>query len=414
MTSDTTDTRAALRELVQALRNRHYVRMPDEVQQAYDGALAVLAASPPADPRNQCDGCQAGQQVRGSFLHYGADGRPTMSCQAERYASPTADPAPTAPEVAAIRWLEDETCDLRCVEWPTPMGDDADVGWNVVQHHMAKPPERVIGIGRTPLEAVADAQRAPDDPERWAQIAASPPADPPAPPQAADSATNLLDYLNNRLYALDPGAAAPAAEQAVPVAPTEAIDKLLSEAMERAVSNGANSVSMPDELVEIAAWLAAAHPTAPAAVPQGWPKARDVRRVGDMGEASLRVLFDSDNDVLVEVWEPGRRSCCIEFCNGGGGGASPKTRMALIALMRAIEDDGEDRRFAAVPAPTSAPATVPQGDLDEARSTLSEVLEFLRDYEDVVDGPDGEPQANGAMALCQEIRETMDRIRKRK
>lgn len=37
--------------------------------------------------------------------------------------------------------------------------------------------------------------------------------------------------------------------------PTEAIKKLLNEAMTQAVCNGADSRSMPGYLVEIAAWL---------------------------------------------------------------------------------------------------------------------------------------------------------------
>jgi hypothetical protein len=37
--------------------------------------------------------------------------------------------------------------------------------------------------------------------------------------------------------------------------PTEAIGKLLAQMMDVAVANGANSVSMPDEYVEVAAWL---------------------------------------------------------------------------------------------------------------------------------------------------------------
>lgn len=71
-----------------------------------------------------------------------------------------------------------------------------------------------------------------------------------------------------------------------------------------------------------------------------WPVARDVGRIGDMSpSASLRVGLDSDNDVYVSVWdESGGGS--IEFCcPGAGGGRSPKTRMALIALMRAMEAD---------------------------------------------------------------------------
>lgn len=50
------------------------------------------------------------------------------------------------------------------------------------------------------------------------------------------------------LYAL-PGA------QPAPIVPREAIEKMLTQLMDIAVSNGANSVSMPDECVEVAAWL---------------------------------------------------------------------------------------------------------------------------------------------------------------
>jgi hypothetical protein len=63
-------------------------------------------------------------------------------------------------------------------------------------------------------------------------------------------------------------------------------------------------------------------------------------RIEDMGAGHLRVLFDSDNDVIVEVCD-GKRSVSVEFCNpgGGGGGRSRETRLALIALMCAMERD---------------------------------------------------------------------------
>lgn len=41
--------------------------------------------------------------------------------------------------------------------------------------------------------------------------------------------------------------------------PKEAIAKILAEVMDIAVSNGANSLSMPDEYVEVAAWLCGIH-----------------------------------------------------------------------------------------------------------------------------------------------------------
>ena len=67
---------------------------------------------------------------------------------------------------------------------------------------------------------------------------------------------------------------------------------------------------------------------------------RDVTRQGDRSEAGLRVLLDSDDDVIVELYEPGKRAISVEFCNGfNGGGRSPRTRGALIDLLRAIEED---------------------------------------------------------------------------
>lgn len=55
--------------------------------------------------------------------------------------------------------------------------------------------------------------------------------------------------------------------------PREAIQKMLTQLMDIAVSNGANSVSMPDEYVEVAAWLCGI-PAQPApSVPDGWKEA---------------------------------------------------------------------------------------------------------------------------------------------
>ena len=61
------------------------------------------------------------------------------------------------------------------------------------------------------------------------------------------------------LYAL-PGAQAQPASSI----PVEAIGKMLADVMAVAVSNGANSVSMPDEYVEIAVWLQGECPAQPA------------------------------------------------------------------------------------------------------------------------------------------------------
>lgn len=52
--------------------------------------------------------------------------------------------------------IEKECWSLKCESYPTG-GGDADVGWEVISHHMAKPHERVEGMGKTPLAAIEDA-----------------------------------------------------------------------------------------------------------------------------------------------------------------------------------------------------------------------------------------------------------------
>ena len=55
-----------------------------------------------------------------------------------------------------------------------------------------------------------------------------------------------------------------------PSIPLEAIEKMLADVMAVAVSNGANSVSMPDEYVEVAVWSQGECPKQPApSVPEG-------------------------------------------------------------------------------------------------------------------------------------------------
>jgi len=69
-------------------------------------------------------------------------------------------------------------------------------------------------------------------------------------------------------------------------------------------------------------------------------KKTDVGLYGDMSpHEHLRVTLDGDSDVIVSVWDD-CSGASIEFCTAGlGGGKSPRTRYALIALMCAIEDD---------------------------------------------------------------------------
>lgn len=80
-----------------------------------------------------------------------------------------------------------------------------------------------------------------------------------------------------------------------------------------------------------------------------WPKERTVGRCGEMaprGDMNLAVHLQDDGDVIVECWEVrhghGERAS-VEFCTvGPGGGRSPRTRAALIALMVAIEADNAE------------------------------------------------------------------------
>lgn len=94
-----------------------------------------------------------------------------------------------------------------------------------------------------------------------------------------------------------------------------------------------------------------AAPTAPAGPPkvETWPKERMVGRMGDMGppgHTHMTVMLDGDSDALVSIWQQEQENdgklANIEFCTGFGGGGSPRTRAALIALMVAIEADNAE------------------------------------------------------------------------
>ena len=52
--------------------------------------------------------------------------------------------------------IEENAWDLRCTDIPTG-GDDYDIGWIIVEHHIVEPRERIIGRGKTPIEAITEA-----------------------------------------------------------------------------------------------------------------------------------------------------------------------------------------------------------------------------------------------------------------
>jgi hypothetical protein len=73
-----------------------------------------------------------------------------------------------------------------------------------------------------------------------------------------------------------------------------------------------------------------------------WPKEKSVKRRDDMSSSdTLQVGIDESGDLQVCLWTSNGYSS-VEFCSGsGGGGKSPNTRLALIALMVAMEADND-------------------------------------------------------------------------
>lgn len=51
-------------------------------------------------------------------------------------------------DAARLDWLQENSCDLRCIGAPTG-GDDYDINWIVIEHHQATPHEREIGRSYT-------------------------------------------------------------------------------------------------------------------------------------------------------------------------------------------------------------------------------------------------------------------------
>ena len=69
-----------------------------------------------------------------------------------------ARPAAGSRERDLLAVMEEEHWTVRSVDVPTG-GDDSDVAWEVVEHHMADPQERVIASGKSPRAALLAALR---------------------------------------------------------------------------------------------------------------------------------------------------------------------------------------------------------------------------------------------------------------
>lgn len=76
-----------------------------------------------------------------------------QSCRAAEHSLATAQS-----EAELLSILETQSWGLIPVDVPTG-GDDADIAWHVIEYHMSKPHERVIGHGETPAKAIRSARQ---------------------------------------------------------------------------------------------------------------------------------------------------------------------------------------------------------------------------------------------------------------
>ena len=117
----------------------------------------------------------------------------------------------------------------------------------------------------------------------------------------------------------------------------ETIGQLLADAMDKAVANGANSVSMPDEYVELEAWLSAnIVVTAPARKHSHYYK--DVSHLKDIDVYRVLKLFN--------VTDPCVQHAVKKLLAAGGRGAGKDIerdlREAVDSINRALQMIAED------------------------------------------------------------------------
>lgn len=115
----------------------------------------------------------------------------------------------------------------------------------------------------------------------------------------------------------------------------ETIGQLLTDAMDKAVSNGANSVSMPDEYVELAAWLSADTVVTPRKHSHYF---KDVSHLKDIDVYRVLKLFN--------VTDPCVQHAVKKLLVAGGRGAGKDIerdlREAVDSINRALQMIAED------------------------------------------------------------------------
>lgn len=110
-------------------------------------------------------------------------------------------PAPDALREAAelFKLIEEECWTLKCQSYPGM--DDAEVGWEVIEYHMAKPHERVVASGSTPLRAMREAALARPLYAERARNALSPSQS--GEPLAGDGISEIVRELREEYPAVD-------------------------------------------------------------------------------------------------------------------------------------------------------------------------------------------------------------------
>lgn len=207
------------------------------------------------------------------------------------------------------------------------------------------------------------------------------------------------------------GAAQPALSQpslAVPDEVLKAIGGILNECMERAVQNGANSVSMPDEYVHVAAWLCGI-PKQDAS-PQPTEPAQPSTQAGVDGRYRFLLGFLIERGVLTDKrYNNGTWSLQgiygVDDSGLRGAGRTPEEAIdnAMVAVnLNSVEAQRFWSQTHAALAPTPQPLAAEQGEdaarLDWLETMVVNVRQPLRygsrdlfwaSPEDMDGGPDG-------------------------
>jgi hypothetical protein len=136
------------------LNDGHYIKARELTEKLYCAALATpqpaqVSATPPDEGLcGRCeypeDECRCGPP---------REGEPPYQAAVDMG-------APQPAQVSLFDLMEENCWDLRCIAIPIADTGDADIDWVVIEHHMAKPHEREVGRGSTPVKALQSSRKA--------------------------------------------------------------------------------------------------------------------------------------------------------------------------------------------------------------------------------------------------------------